>query len=90
MSFGYSQEVINDLENLLETGEEIFETIYKHEIFKDLWIIVWTILFKSDKFINLEVPLLELLLKRDDLSLDEIDIWDNLIKWCFLLFNKIN
>ncbi|PKY55424.1 hypothetical protein RhiirA4_474872 [Rhizophagus irregularis] len=40
-------------------------------------------LFKSDKFINLKAPLLELLLKRDDLSLDEIVIWDSLVKWCF-------
>jgi TLD len=30
----------------------------------------------------LKAPLLELILKRDDLSLDEIVIWDNLIKWC--------
>ncbi|GBC03093.1 hypothetical protein RclHR1_00050001 [Rhizophagus clarus] len=40
-------------------------------------------LFKSGKFVNLKAPLLELLLKRDDLSLEEIDIWNNLIKWCF-------
>jgi len=38
-------------------------------------------LFDSDKFINLKAPLLELILKRDDLCLDEIVIWDNLIKW---------
>jgi hypothetical protein len=69
---------------------EILETIYQHEIFTDLWDYCLEeicaepdILFKSDNFINLKVPLLELLLKRDDLSLDEIDLWDNLIKWCF-------
>ena len=37
------------------------------------------ILINSDKFISLKAPLLELLLKRDDLSLDEIVVWDNLI-----------
>ena len=29
-------------------------------------------LFNSDKFINLQAPLLELLLKRDDLNMDEM------------------
>ncbi|GBB87679.1 hypothetical protein RclHR1_14160005 [Rhizophagus clarus] len=69
---------------------EILETIHQHEIFTDLWNYCLEeicaepdILFKSDKFINLKVTLLELLLKRDDLLLDEIDIWDNLIRWCF-------
>jgi hypothetical protein len=41
------------------------------------------ILFNSDNFINLKAPLLELLLKRDDLDLNEIEIWENLLKWCF-------
>ncbi|EXX73781.1 hypothetical protein RirG_057280 [Rhizophagus irregularis DAOM 197198w] len=39
------------------------------------------ILFKSDKFIQLPAPLLEIILKRDDLNLKEIEIWENLIKW---------
>jgi hypothetical protein len=39
------------------------------------------ILFKSDKFIQLSAPLLEIILKRDDLNLEEIEIWENLIKW---------
>jgi hypothetical protein len=30
-----------------------------------------------------KAPLLELLLKRDDLNMDEIEIWENLLKWCF-------
>src|SRR4051794_24437883 len=38
-------------------------------------------LFNSDKFTKLSAPLLEIILKRDDLRLDEIEIWDNLIKW---------
>jgi hypothetical protein len=33
-------------------------------------------LFSSDNFINLKAPLLELLLKRDDLDLSEIEIWE--------------
>ncbi|GBB88029.1 hypothetical protein RclHR1_14550003 [Rhizophagus clarus] len=39
------------------------------------------ILFNSAKFINLPAPLLEIILKRDDLNLVEIKIWENLIKW---------
>ncbi|EXX75066.1 BTB/POZ domain-containing protein [Rhizophagus irregularis DAOM 181602=DAOM 197198] len=38
-------------------------------------------LFESDKFTQLPAPLLEIILKRDDLKLEEIEIWDNLIKW---------
>jgi hypothetical protein len=39
------------------------------------------ILFNSDKFIKLPAPLLEIILKRDDLNLPEIEIWESLIKW---------
>ncbi|RGB38434.1 hypothetical protein C1646_740584 [Rhizophagus diaphanus] len=77
-------------EFLQQNPIEILETIYQHETFTDLWNYCLEeicakpdILFKSDKFVNLKAPLLELLLKRDDLSLDEIAIWDSLIKWCF-------
>ncbi|RIA93819.1 hypothetical protein C1645_818910 [Glomus cerebriforme] len=48
------------------------------------------IFFKSDKFISLKTPLLELLLKRDDLSLDEIVIWDSSIKWCFVQNSNVS
>src|SRR4051794_31072008 len=37
-------------------------------------------LFNSVKFINLPAPILEIL-KRGDLRLDEIEVWNNLIKW---------
>ena len=54
----------------------ILETVYQHT---DLWNFYLEdiceepkILFNSDKLINLKAPLLELLLKRDDLNVDEI------------------
>ena len=59
------------------------------------WENLWNpeILFGSDKYIGLKASLLETLLKRDNLLLDEIVIWDSLIKWCFaqhsLIFYKI-
>ena len=68
----------------------ILETVYQHETFTNLWNFCLEkvceepqILFSSENFINLKVPLLELLLKRDDLNVDEIEIWENLLKWCF-------
>ncbi|CAB4444558.1 unnamed protein product [Rhizophagus irregularis] len=39
------------------------------------------ILFNSDKFAQLSAPLLEVILKRDNLNLNEIEIWENLVKW---------
>src|ERR1700722_5609760 len=76
---------------------EILETVYQHETFTDLWNFCLEkvceepkILFDSDKFINLKAPLLELLLKKDDLNADEIEIWENLLKWCFTQQNMKN
>ncbi|POG76233.1 hypothetical protein GLOIN_2v1474782 [Rhizophagus irregularis DAOM 181602=DAOM 197198] len=75
-------------EFLQQNPLEILETVYQRETFTNLWNYYLEeicakpdTLFKSNKFTNLKAPLLELLLKRDDLSLDEIDIWDSLIKW---------
>src|SRR5581483_5820200 len=69
----------------------------KHETFTDLHNFCLEkiceepeILLNSDKFINLEAPLLELLLKRDDLFIDEIEIWESLLKWCFAQQNVKN
>ena len=75
----------------------ILETVYQHETFTNLWNFCLEIicndpkiLFNSDNFISLKAPLLELLLKRDDLDLDEIEIWENLLKWSFAQQNMTN
>ena len=39
------------------------------------------ILFKSNKYLTLEEDVLILILKYDDLEIDEIELWDCLIKW---------
>ena len=77
-------------EFLQQNPTGILETVYQHETFTDLWNFCLEIiceepntLFNSDKFINLKAPLLELLLKRDDLNMDEIEVWEGLLKWCF-------
>ncbi|PKY57063.1 hypothetical protein RhiirA4_477869 [Rhizophagus irregularis] len=75
---------------------EILKTIYQHESFTELWNFYLDriceeplMLFNSDKFINLNTPLLELLLNRDDLNLDEIIVWNNLIKWCLAQHSNV-
>ncbi|CAB4407428.1 unnamed protein product [Rhizophagus irregularis] len=75
----------------------ILEIVYQHETFTDLWNFCLEIickdpkiLFNSDNFVNLKAPLLELLLKRDDLYMDEIEIWESLLKWCFAQQNIKN
>jgi hypothetical protein len=67
---------------------EILEAVYQHESFTDLWNYYLeaicenpNTLFESYKFTSLKAPLLKLLLGRDDLELDEIFIWDSLLKW---------
>lgn len=39
------------------------------------------ILFNSDDFIDLPAHILEIILRRNDLKLIEIKVWENLIKW---------
>src|SRR6266542_4085436 len=80
----------NQHEFLQKNPMGILEIIYQHESFTKLWNFHLEqicenpkMLFNSDEFISIKAPLLELLLKRDDLSLEEIEIWDNLIKWSF-------
>jgi hypothetical protein len=84
-------------EFLHQNPSGILETVYQHETFTDLWNFSLKaicedpkILFYSDKFLNLKAPLLELLLKRDDLNMGEIEIWENLLKWCFAQQNMEN
>jgi hypothetical protein len=75
----------------------ILETVYQHETFTGLWNFCLEkiceepkILFNSDNFTNLKAPLLELLLKRDDLNMDEIEVWESLLRWCFIQQNIEN
>ncbi|GBB89405.1 hypothetical protein RclHR1_16090002 [Rhizophagus clarus] len=75
----------------------ILEIAHQHRTFANLLNLSFKkiceepkMLFDSDKFIGLRGPLLESYLKRDDLSLDEIVIWDNLIKWCLARHTNIS
>ncbi|POG69914.1 hypothetical protein GLOIN_2v1776480 [Rhizophagus irregularis DAOM 181602=DAOM 197198] len=84
-------------EFLQQNPTGILEIIYQHETFTDLWNFCLEkiceepkILFSSENFINLKAPLLELLLKRDDLIMYDIEIWEYLLKWCFAQQNMQN
>jgi hypothetical protein len=95
----YIQEYLieHQAEFLHQNPTGILEIVYQHETFTDLWDFCLEkiceepkILFNSDNFINLKASLLELLLKRDDLNMEEIEIWENLLKWCFAQQNVMN
>ena len=67
---------------------KILQIVYCHQVFNNihkscLETICFEpeILFNSVKFIDLPAPLLEIILKRDYLNFDEIEVWENLIKW---------
>ncbi|EXX75446.1 hypothetical protein RirG_041790 [Rhizophagus irregularis DAOM 197198w] len=95
----YIQEYLikHQTEFLHQNPTGILEPVYRHETFTDLCDFYLEkiceepkILFDSDKFIDLKAPLLEMLIKRDDLNMEEIEIWEGLLKWCFSQQNVIN
>jgi hypothetical protein len=79
----------NYKEFLRQNRVRILDYFYQNESVTDLWNHCFgsicdeiEIFFNSDKFFDLSENLLELLLERDDLSSNEIVIWESLIKWC--------
>ncbi|RIA86393.1 hypothetical protein C1645_829361 [Glomus cerebriforme] len=78
----------NNQQFLRKDPIEILQTVNSLKIFNniqspclDTIVHEPEILFNSTKFNNLPVPLLEVILKREDLNVDEIELWENLIKW---------
>ncbi|RIA94057.1 hypothetical protein C1645_803730 [Glomus cerebriforme] len=73
---------------LRNSSIEILQIVYHQQTFNNikeycLEAICFEpeILFNSVMFVDLSAPILEDILKRDDLNLIEIEIWENLIKW---------
>jgi len=71
--------------------------IYQHETFKSLRDYCLDIiseepkiLFSSQKFPLMEKEVITMVLQRDDLNMEEIDIWDSLLRWLFVHYLKIN
>ncbi len=73
---------------------EIAFRIETFEKFKDNCIRIICqepdLLFGTDKILALPAEILESLLKREDLTLTEIEVWNNLIKWVHAQHPNIN
>ena len=95
---GHIQEYLTENEEILRKDPvTTLEITYQHESFKRLKdhcleIISEDpgILFSSQKFPLLEKPIITMILQRDDLNMDEIDIWDSLLRWLFVHYLKIS
>ncbi|RGB39469.1 hypothetical protein C1646_664566 [Rhizophagus diaphanus] len=48
------------------------------------------ILFSSEKFTLLDKSIITMILQRDDLNMEEIDIWESLLRWLFIHYLKIS
>src|SRR6266516_5437684 len=87
----YIQEILikNHHNFIIENVIEIIGLTYQKKSLDNLWgLCLQQIcdnpdhLFKSTKFLSFNPSILEIILKRDDFSIyDEIDIWENLLKW---------
>ncbi|GBB89319.1 hypothetical protein RclHR1_00160035 [Rhizophagus clarus] len=86
----YVQEFLieNKKEFLQHDPIGILEATFQHETFTTLKDYALeticqepNILFGTDEILSLPAQLLESLLKRDDLALDEIEVWNDLIRW---------
>jgi hypothetical protein len=98
------QKLINHVEqHLLENQYDflrkdpikILQVAFRHEVCVTLRDYCFeaiceepNILFGSKEFLTLDKLILLSLLKRDVLSMEEIDIWDNLIRWGLSQINK--
>ncbi|CAG8698295.1 4803_t:CDS:2, partial [Ambispora gerdemannii] len=80
--------IIKKLTWIQQNLVKVMHTVYLHESFKKLnEHCLKTIseephmIFKSGDFLTLEESMLVSLLKRDDLAMDEIEIWNSIIRW---------
>ena len=80
-----------------ENPVKILQLIYSNEKFKELkniylekFCIYSEKLFQTNEFESLEKPILLEILKRDDFSVDEIVIWENILKWGLAKHPEIN
>ncbi|CAB4394926.1 unnamed protein product [Rhizophagus irregularis] len=86
-----------DNEYLRKDPVSTLQVTYQHEPFEDLKNYCLDIiseepriLFSSEKFPSLEKPIITMILQRDDLNMEEIDIWDSFIRWLFVHYLKIS
>ncbi|CAB4377957.1 unnamed protein product [Rhizophagus irregularis] len=80
----YIQEYLikNRNEYIQQNSIEILEKVYRNNAFENLQNFCIKEIYNSNNFTSLNASLLKLIFNRDDLPLDEIVTWDNLIRWC--------
>ena len=78
----------NHYQSLRDDPVGILQTAYCHQVLNNIQKSCLEVvcfepenLCNSVNFIKLPALLLEIILKQDDLNLDEIKVWENLIKW---------
>src|SRR6266542_3709942 len=78
----------NHYDFIIKNVVEIIELTYQKKSLDKLWeFCLQQIcdnpdhLFKSTKFLSFNPSILEIILKRDDFYINEIIIWENLLKW---------
>jgi hypothetical protein len=89
LSITYVQKILmNHHDFIINNNVEIIESTYQKVSLDMLWDIVLQQicdnpdrLFKSAGFLTFNPSTLEIMLKRDDFYVDEIIIWENLLKW---------
>ncbi|GES74453.1 BTB/POZ protein [Rhizophagus clarus] len=84
-------------EFLLQDPVDILEISYQHRMFMGLrYICLENIcknpkaLFDSKNFVKLKSYLLKIVLKRNDLNMDDVEVWEKLLLWCFVQQNIRN
>ncbi|EXX51710.1 hypothetical protein GLOIN_2v1534689 [Rhizophagus irregularis DAOM 181602=DAOM 197198] len=84
-------DLINNEESTYKDPVSTLKVIYQHEPFerlKDYCLEIISeepmILFSSKNFSSLEKEIIIMVLQRDDLNMEEIDIWDSIIRWLFV------
>src|SRR6266498_793429 len=85
-------------EFIQEDTIDALQTVIQHEkctVLKDFCMDIIckepTLLFDSSKFYSLDESILKLFLQQDDLAMEELEIWQYLLKWGLAqMENKIN
>jgi hypothetical protein len=91
------QKYLIDNEYLHKDPVSTLQVTYQHEPFEDLKNYCLDIiseepriLFSSEKFPSLEKSIITMILQRDDLNMEEIDIWESFLRWLFVHNLKIS
>src|SRR4051794_11662173 len=87
----------NQVEYLGNDPVEIIEIIFRHETYENLRKFCLDAIcknpkmfFESPKFVSLEQDLIIILLEQDELGIEEIEIWEYILKWALTRMSTQN